>query len=640
MTSLTFDISKMDEILQQKIGQMGFQYIAPQIEILRMARNLPKNVDDERLIAKKFRLALDVITKWLEPVSEYIQNQIEEMSAELLQFQETVRVMIKEGNITSWKQAMENPEIKEALEAIKIHKNSIVSQQQDLLHALGRQHISTLFGLVLYPYLPTKDLSEAVNVAKSYLGPNYLYSKNNIYADAFILMRMAQSVFSKKVDKTHSIRLIEQIIEESLVFVRESEKEQWTLFTTTHKEGRFSPRQVDQMIKSVLGIPRVPAEMKEEIKVYYDATDDQYTIIGIFDWLLTKDVLKKHRKREVGRVSIDDRQFQRGGQAYLLGLSFLDRHSRTEIIGNVPESSFGMFERIMGPFTELKQSGIFIKSAQFGIDAWGLPEQAWLIDFTGIKSDILRSTLLLISEKQPKFDALEAAQRFCNAVLGGRVDRNDLHKEDDVYIYTNKLPRETWDYIGNNLVNILEEALVREETAALRILRSIFVEEDRSNLVTSKRFVPAFQVELTSRNREFQDISIYAQEGFEFQYRHAGAAGYPWFYESNSNYEGLVIDALKVSDPSKIRGNVVLRQVVYEIDDEFFIIYYHSHSEGLSVLAFREADILEGGISPVEILFRPQRLFDRGPKGNQLKLILEKARATDPKDLATVLSSL
>ncbi|MFX1513814.1 MAG: hypothetical protein ACFFCQ_14615, partial [Promethearchaeota archaeon] len=184
---MTIDFSEMDEILQKEIGHQGLQFLNPQIGILRLARNLPKDVDDEALVASKFHLALEVIEKWLEPVSEYIQNQIDEASTELLQFQETVKIMLKETNITSWKQAMENPEIKEVLETIQIQKNAIISQQQDLLKSLGRQQIASLFGLVLYPYLPTKNLSEAVEMAKSYLGPNYLYSKNNIYTDAFIL---------------------------------------------------------------------------------------------------------------------------------------------------------------------------------------------------------------------------------------------------------------------------------------------------------------------------------------------------------------------------------------------------------------------------------------------------------------------
>jgi hypothetical protein len=154
------------------------------------------------------------------------------------------------------------------------------------------------------------------------------------------------------------------------------------------------------------------------------------------------------------------------------------------------------FEKILGPFHELKQQNAFKQSAQFEIaNVMQLGSQAWIYDYSGIKMGILRSTLLLISDKQPKFDVLEACQRLTSSVLSGKVDRNDSREGN--YIITDQLPPRMWNYIGKSLLTILEEALIKEESLAVSLVKGIFKDEDRSKLVTSKKFIPVFLVTTT-----------------------------------------------------------------------------------------------------------------------------------------------
>jgi len=90
-----------------------------------------------------------------------------------------------------------------------------------------------------------------------------------------------------------------------------------------------------------------------------------------------------------------------------------------------------------------------------------------------------------------------------------------------------------------------------------------------------------------------------------------------------------------------LRENVKLRQTVYTIDDQTYIVYYGVEGESIQALIFKEVDILsEEGIDPVEVIFRPLKFLGMGPEKNNLRLILDQARATDPKDLRTIISGL
>ena len=135
--------------------------------------------------------------------------------------------------------------------------------------------------------------------------------------------------------------------------------------------------------------------------------------------------------------------------------------------------------------------------------------------------------MLLISDKQPKFDVLEASQRLANSVLSGRVDRNDTREGN--YIVTDQLPPRMWNFIGNSLLTILEEALIKEEALAVSLIKSLFKDEDRSRLVTSKKFIPVsliqtdFKkgVDYLTRDKGLlpQTMSVWSRDDFLFQYR-------------------------------------------------------------------------------------------------------------------------
>ena len=77
-----------------------------------------------------------------------------------------------------------------------------------------------------------------------------------------------------------------------------------------------------------------------------------------------------------------------------------------------------------------------------------------------------------------------------------------------------------------------------------------------------------------------------------------------------------------------------------------YIVYYEhdiidEQRETISALIFKETDILdEEGIDPVEVIFRPHKFLRMGPEKNNLQLILDSARATDPKDLMTIISTM
>ncbi|MHA2203832.1 MAG: hypothetical protein ACW991_09095, partial [Candidatus Hodarchaeales archaeon] len=287
----------------------------------------------------------------------------------------------------------------------------------------------------------------------------------------------------------------------------------------------------------------------------------------------------------------------------------MDKHRRQEILGNITPELAETFDRILVPFHELKQDNAFIQSAQFEIEnVLDLPSQAWIYDYTGVETEILRSTLLLISDRQPKFDVLEACQRLANIILSGRVDRNDFKRGN--YTVTNQLPPRIWDSIGNQLLALLEEALVREETLTVQIIKNIFQDEDRSSLVTSKKFIPVFLTQTDfkydrKRGHQPQTMTVWAREDFKFQYRFTQVAGYPWYFMVNSLLESLVVNALEI--PSfkiiQIHENVKIRQTVYTIDDETYIVYYGAHGDGISALAFKETDLTnEEGIDPVEVI--------------------------------------
>lgn len=649
---MTTDLTDMEGRLSQSIGEIGLTYLAPQLEIVRQARNLPKNIDDTQLYTARFYLALNVIRDWLAPVAEISQMLCEEEEQQILELQERAKALVKTHNITQWHELKKYKDAKLVFDDIEQRILQLESKKEKVLADLWRNEISNLVGITLYPYAVQADKHEtgpvgfenALSMARAYIGPNVAYRKQNIYVDSLILQKISEDVFQKEVDAKKIVKAIKERIPK-IDFSRGKDREEWDLYRISQgTKGHFSPSHAEVLAKNMLKIPRLTDAIRKELQSCYVPDQDRYSIPALVNWLSSKPEVASLIKIE--SVHHDPGKVHR--PRYILGLSFLDHHRRSDILGNIPESAANLFEQMMAPFNELKQQDAYMQSANFQIDAFGLPPIVWLYDFLGVKSEILRSTLLLISERQPKFDILESCQRLANSVLGGRVDRNSYREAGSNFFQVNHLPPATWDYVSNQVAKILEETLVDEEDKALRILRSVFAEEDRSQLVTSKKFLPAFQInylfsehEITEK-RDFFEVSIFARENFSFEPRHIQAGGYPWYLQVNSILEELVVEALRVPNPATVRDNVNLKQVVFKrIEDKSFLVHYERKtSKELTVMGFREAELIEEATSAVEVLHRPKKFLERTPKKNDLDTLLEAARATDPKDLYAIIASL
>ena len=83
-------------------------------------------------------------------------------------------------------------------------------------------------------------------------------------------------------------------------------------------------------------------------------------------------------------------------------------------------------------------------------------------------------------------------------------------------------------------MRILEETLIHEEIKSVRLLKNIFSSEDTTSLITAKKFVPIFQVDIDFKRGIYHDekgfsaetMSIWVRSGFKFEYRYAQMAGY------------------------------------------------------------------------------------------------------------------
>ncbi|MFX1283617.1 MAG: hypothetical protein ACFFB5_08175 [Promethearchaeota archaeon] len=641
------DLRNIEELLKEKYGSIGVEYLAPQLEVIRSARNLPSTLDDYRLMTQRMYESFQMISQWLAPVVVPISEELTELEAQLQEIQFQIKFQIKQEDLKYWTEIEEsnNPTIKALFSEIKQLRGYILQQREKLLHAAHRAELPRLFGLVLWPYTEHLNANEVLEEVKlSYFGPNYFYHKANIFCDSIILTAIAEDCLQQKKDSSSADRQIENLIETRLSFRRIEEQFEWSKYKRDPNDGYFTEMQVNEIIRTLL--PGLPISEKSSLYNVYDDATDRYPIGNFLDWL--RSALR--RKTATGEDE-EIRGESLSTERHLIGLSFMDKHRRKEILGNISDLG-DIFERILGPFHELKQENAFMQSAQFEIEnVMELGSQAWIYDYSGIETAILRSTLLLISDKQPKFDVLEACQRLANSVLSGRVDRNDVREGN--YTVTNQLPPRMWNFIGNSLLTILEEALVKEEAQAVYLIKNLFKDEDRSRLVTSKKFIPVYLiqtdfkrgVDYLTRDKGLlpQTMSVWSRDDFIFQYRFAQLGGYPWYFDNNELLENLLIEALNLPTHkiSQLHGNVKLRQTVYTVDDETFIVYYGIEGETIQALAFKEVDILsEEGIDPVEVIFRPHKFLRMGPEKNNLHLILDQARATDPKDLRTIIAGI
>lgn len=640
---MTYSLQDIEEKLRSEFGDIAVDYLFPQIEIIRSARNIPSVLSEIKLGTQRFYISYQMLQKWLSPVV-IIQDELNDLENHLKELQYQMKFHIDEQGIHFWKDVIksENPTIKALYKEILTLKDYILKRRQELITTANRHSIAELLGLILWPYSEYQNLQDSIDeVKRLYFSSNHYYKKSNLFTDALILNCLVEDVLEQRKSSSNSVKKIEDLIARRLTFRRSSEQLEWSKFRRNSSEGMFTESQISTIIRMLL--PN--ASMKDifpQLRTFYNPDVDKYPIGKFLEWLqmaLREETVRSQQSQYVKK--------ELGKKEYVIGLSFLDKHRRQEIIGNIPPESAATFERILAPFNELKQDNAFLVSAQFEIENVSfLPSQAWIFDYSGVESEILRSTLLLISDRQPKFNVLEACQRLSNIILSGRVDRDDIKVGN--YTHTNELPRRIWKYLSDFLVEVLEENLVREEGLSLQILKNIFMEEDRSKLVTSRRFIPVFQVDtqfapLMRQGLRPDEMTIWARKDFDFQYRFALAGGYPWIYQVNELLESLVISSMDVPSyrVSQVSENVKLRQVVYTIDDQIYIAYYGIENNKVSALVFKETDLTDDeGIDPVEVIFRPHKFLGMGPEKNNLHLILEKARASDPKDLQTIISNL
>ena len=661
MITSTSDFQEIEDVLRGDIGEEGLAFLLPQITLTKKARNLPKDLIDEKLISAKFLLAVNMIEDWIAPMAELFSAfEIDEQN--LRNLQEQAKFTLDQSGITSWQEALNEPEIQLLFNKIRTAKNRLEKEREQVLKIARRFKISELFGMILYPYSGHKTLLDAIKHGENqYFGPNVVYRKANKYIDTILLMKAAQEVYERKdltADPTSDLEIVSY--EKFLNNPDPDIQHVSDIYMEAKKDGfttkGFNMRDVNILIAKVVkrSAGLTPSERKLFNSEFYMGKIDSIRCDLVMEWV------ENQLKVDIGPVEtkislqkqLDEESKDRAAKRYLFGLSFMDKHVYNEVLGNIPKSSFLLTEKVLGPFIELKQHVINMDSAQFEINTMGLPDQAWIYDFTGVKTEILRSTMLLISERQPKFDLLEQCQSLVNAVLSGRVDRNDQRKENN-YIYTNLLPEESWEFVGKTLMQILKEALIDEDVRARYIVRKIFAEEDRSHLVSSKQFIPTFYIDLKwnlpiyDPKKEKQSIfpttdtiSIWKAKDFDFQYRHAQAAGYPWYFNENNILRELVKDSLKVKTIKF--EEVQLKRIIYTIDNKKFIFYFQISPDltKMQVLAFKEADEFKEGISPVEVLFRPKKYIDKTPEENNLHLLMKEANAKDPKDLETLISSL
>ncbi|MHA2364851.1 MAG: hypothetical protein ACXAC7_12925 [Candidatus Hodarchaeales archaeon] len=648
-------LATIEEDLDRQINNLGVSFLNHQVAIMRKARNLPKSNVDANLATVRFFNTLKMIDDWLAPLAELFQF-IESDEQALRDIQNETRYAIQESGLTKWKEIIAQPKFKEAFNDIQLLFSEINKKRALILEKARHSEITQLLGLALYPYSGHNNLSEAIKYAQEkYFGTNIKYSKKNRFIDALICTKATIDIFQKTDRELITQVSTVQVSYDKYLDLFPNLKDVYTEARAGNFQFKgFTLRQVDNLVSRSLK-RRLQSSERSMLynDPYYMPAVDQVRCDLFLQWLDRE----FHGEKEKLITSAPPKQEVASESAgkednYLFGISFLDKHVLSEMLGNVDISFNKLMDLILAPFTSLKQEEMFIESAQFEIELPNVPNQAWIYDFTAIKTAILRSTLFLISNRQPKFDLLEYCQTLVNNVLTGRVDRNDLKSEFN-YIYTNLLPRESWDYVGKTLIDILIEVLIDENPISRKIIRNIFVDEDKSKLISSKQFVPVYYLEVEwkvyERRNPYEEvplpetelISVWKRNNFHLEYRHIEAAGYPWYYTENKVLQNMIKEAYSISRINLT--DVQLKRVIYTIGEmEQKYIFYFQASEDqktLQILAFKEEDVVDG-ISPVEVIFRPKKFIDRNPEENNLELLVSKARATDPNDLRVLIESL
>ena len=81
------DLANVEELLKAKFGPTGVEFLAPQLEVIRSARNLPSKLDDFRLMTQRMHASFQMISQWLAPVIVPISEELTELEAQLQELQ-------------------------------------------------------------------------------------------------------------------------------------------------------------------------------------------------------------------------------------------------------------------------------------------------------------------------------------------------------------------------------------------------------------------------------------------------------------------------------------------------------------------------------------------------------------------------
>ncbi len=179
---ISLDTRDITSLLEQTLGKYGIEYIIPQFEILRKARGLPKDIDDEKLMASKFFMALKLIELWVEPLQYLLELELGELERSYSENQHQLNFLLKETDTTSWPKALnhQNPLIPTLIQTITEQKKAIEEKRFELMTKSTRLDITNLLGLLLYPHSNLKELSEAIaNAHETFYGPNVFYKKSS-----------------------------------------------------------------------------------------------------------------------------------------------------------------------------------------------------------------------------------------------------------------------------------------------------------------------------------------------------------------------------------------------------------------------------------------------------------------------------
>jgi hypothetical protein len=284
--------------LEEELGDFGVDYFNSQLEILRIARSLPKDIDDERLMAPKFYLALKLIEAWISPLQFLIDLELSELENAYRENQNQLSFLLKETNTTSWANALihENERIPALIKEIIAQKEVIDKKRNWLMEKSTRSKITNLLGLMLYPHSKGTELDKAIlEVYEKYYGPNVRYKKSNKYADALIFLKAAIDSFetTKALPKTAEGDEFGKIFRahRNLREMEEIEDLYRNLKATNsfEKQG-LNMRQLNFIFSRVLKKSMTPSErsMFNTDPNFYLEDIDRYRVDKFLEWVMYK----------------------------------------------------------------------------------------------------------------------------------------------------------------------------------------------------------------------------------------------------------------------------------------------------------------------------------------------------------------